>query len=108
MKIVRGIIRDGKVEDVLRALEKAGATGLTITKAVGRGAEERVAVYRGVPYRALCPMSVVDVIVDDRDAEEMARALASGAHTGQTGDGHVCVIGLDESYAVRTCWPRVA
>jgi nitrogen regulatory protein PII len=108
MKIVRGFVREAKVNEIVQALEAIGASGLTVMKAHGRGSDTPMGIYRGVPYPALKPMCVIDVITSDSEAEDIARVMLDGARTGHPGDGHVCVFNVEETYAVRTHWPRVA
>jgi len=109
MKIVRGIVREEKVNDVIKALDAVGAPGLTVTRVHGRGATAAsTIVYRGVHYEALRPMSVVDVIASDDDTNGIAQAMLDGARTGCHGDGHVCVFDLENAYPVFVRWPRVA
>jgi len=108
MKLVRGIVREDKVNEIVMALSHAGAPGITVTDVKGRGASSRMGMWRGLPYPVLQPMCAIEVIVQDCTAEDVARVMVECAHTGQKGDGHVFVMALDESYAVRTRWRNVA
>jgi len=108
MKLVHGILREDMVPPVVRALDQAGVNGVTVMRASGRGSQTPLAMYRGVPYRPLKPVCVVQVIVDEASAEDVARLMLEHGHTGEHGDGHVLVIDVGECYAVRTRWLEVA
>jgi nitrogen regulatory protein PII len=108
MKLVRGIVREDKVSEVVQALERVGASGLTVTRVHGRGAETHSGIHRGLPYPVLLPMCAIEVIASDNTADDIARVMVDGAHTGHKGDGHVFILALDESCAIRTRWPSVA
>jgi nitrogen regulatory protein PII len=107
-KLVRGIVREDKLNDVITALERAGAPGMTVAKVAGRGKTPRTGQWRGVPFHLLTPMCAIEVIVCDNAADEIARVMIDCAHTGHDGDGHVFVVTLDDSYSVRTRWRDVA
>src|SRR5262245_1200196 len=104
MKLVRGIVREDKVNDIVLALDRIGAPGLTVSEVKGRGQKTVMGTWRGLPYPVLRPMCAIEVIANDEAAEEIARTLVDAAHTGFHGDGHVFVMALDDAYAVRTRW----
>lgn len=108
MKLVRGIVREDKVNEIMGALNRVGATGFTVTGVRGRGANSPMGVWRGLRYPVLVPMCAIEVIVCDESADDIARIVVDVAHTGEKGDGHVFVMALDQSYAVRTRWRDVA
>ena len=107
-KLVRGILREDRMMTVVGALEQAGVTGMTVMGASGRGKHSPYGVYRGIRYRALVPVCVVDVITDESRASDVARLMMEHGRTGEHGDGHVLIINVDECYAVRTRWLEVA
>ncbi len=107
-KLVRGIIREDRMMAVIAALEQAGVTGMTVTNASGRGRHTALGSYRGVKYRMLLPIFIVEVITSEAAADEVVRIILEHAHTGEHGDGHVMVIPVEECYAVRTRWRAVA
>jgi nitrogen regulatory protein PII len=96
------------VNAVVKALEIAGARGLTVTNVSGRGANAPMGSYRGAPYPILLPMCAVEVITSDEMADRIAQTMLDGARTGHAGDGHVCVLNIEGSYPIRARWPRVA
>ena len=93
---------------VVTALENAGVSGVTVIAGNGRGTHTPLATYRGVQYRPLLPVYVVDVIADDDAADDIVRTMLEHGHTGEHGDGHVLVMGIEECYRVRTRFLEVA
>lgn len=95
MKKLECIIRPEKLNDVRSALRKTGIGGMTITKiegfgkqrAIGRGSVEKVKV---------------EVYVDDFQSDSIVEIVMKAAYTGNTGDGKIAVIPLDEIYRIRT------
>jgi len=108
MKLVRGIVREDRVNEIIAALDRIGVPGLTVTDVKGRGEKGQMGTWRGLPYPVLRSMCAIEVIVTDLAADDVARVMVDAAHTGHQGDGHVFVVTLDNSYAVRTRWRVVA
>ena len=104
MKLVTGVIRPLKLEDVKSALDKVGVQGLTVSEVSGFGRQGgHVEVYRGAEYVVnLVPKVKVEVVVDDDDADIVAMAIVEGARTGRIGDGKVWITGVDRVIRVRT------
>ena len=108
MKLVRGIVREEQVFNIIDALERTGTSGITVTSVHGRGVNRQTAYHRGLPYPALTEMRAIEVITCDNAADDIARIMVDVAHTGSKGDGHVFVIPIDDCYAVRTRWREQA
>ncbi len=104
MKLIVGIIKPFKVDDVKDALHEIGVQGLTVSEVQGYGRQRgHTEVYRGAEYTVdFVPKVRVEVIVVDDDAPRVAQMLIDTAWTGKIGDGKVWVIPLDDVYRVRT------
>jgi nitrogen regulatory protein P-II 1 len=104
MKLVVGVIKPFKLDDVKAALEGVGVQGLTVTEARGFGRQRgHTEVYRGAEYRVeLLPKTRVEVLVDDDTAGDVVKALVDAARTGSIGDGKVWVLGVDQAVRIRT------
>jgi nitrogen regulatory protein PII len=104
MKLVKAIVRPNKVDDVREALEKLGTSGMTVTEVRGHGKQKgHTAIYRGKEYTvSLLPKMEIELVVDDRVAEEAVKTIIEAARTGEIGDGRVFVIPVDQSYKIRT------
>ena len=104
MKLVTGIIKPFKLDDVKAALETLGVLGLTVSEVRGYGRQKgHTEVYRGAEYTVdLVPKVRVEVLVDDLDAEKVVDTIAEAARTGKIGDGKVWVTPVDAVVRVRT------
>ncbi len=104
MKLVTGIIKPFKLDDVKGALTGLDVQGLTVSEVQGFGRQKgHTEVYRGAEYEVdFLPKVRVDVLVDDADAETVARAIVEAARTGKIGDGKVWVTPVEQLFRVRT------
>jgi nitrogen regulatory protein P-II 1 len=104
MKLIVGIIKPFKLDDVKAALETLGVLGLTVSEVRGYGRQKgHTEVYRGAEYTVdLVPKVRVEVLVDDLDADKVVDTIAEAARTGKIGDGKVWVSPVDTVVRVRT------
>jgi nitrogen regulatory protein P-II 1 len=104
MRLVTGVIKPFKLEDVKTALESFGVHGLTVTEASGYGRQKgHTEVYRGAEYTVdLVPKVKVEVLVDDADVEDVMEVIVKSAQTGKIGDGKVWAVPVDTVIRVRT------
>jgi len=104
MKLIKAIVRPNKVDEVKAALEKLQVSGMTVTEVRGHGQQKgHTAIYRGQEYQvSLLPKMQIDVVVPDLSVEEVIKAIAETARTGEIGDGRIFVIPVAESYKIRT------
>jgi len=104
MKIVVGVIKPHKLDEVKTALEAFGVQGLTVSEASGYGRQRgHTEVYRGAEYTVdLVPKVRVEVLVDDADAADVVEVIVKSAQTGRIGDGKVWTVPVDDVVRVRT------
>jgi nitrogen regulatory protein PII len=104
MKLVIGIVRPEKANDVLEALYRADVRGLSMTRVQGHGGElQRVETYRGTTVKmALSEKIRFEVAVSDEFVEPTIEALCAGAQTGEVGDGKIFVVPLERAVRIRT------
>lgn len=104
MKLVIGIVRPEKANDVLEALYRAEVRGISMTRVQGHGGElDRVETYRGTTVRmGLSEKTRFEIAVSDDFVDATVDALCSGARTGEVGDGKIFVIPLDQVVRIRT------
>ncbi len=104
MKLVTAVIKPFKLDEVRAALETFGVQGMTITEASGYGRQKgHTEVYRGAEYTVdLVPKSRLEVLVDDKDVDEVVDVVVKAAQTGKIGDGKVWVTQVDAVVRVRT------
>ncbi len=104
MKLVTGVIKPFKLDDVKTALESFGVHGLTVTEASGYGRQKgHTEVYRGAEYTVdLVPKVKVEVLVDDADVDDVMEVIVKSAQTGKIGDGKVWALPVEAVVRVRT------
>src|SRR4051794_41905242 len=87
MKLVIGIIRPEKTNDVLEALYRAEVRGVSISRVQGHGGElDRVETYRGTTVQmGLAGKMRFEIAVSDDFVEPPIQALCEGARTGGGG-----------------------
>jgi nitrogen regulatory protein PII len=99
-----GFIRPDKLGDVKRALAAVGAPSITVTNVSGRGSQPaKKGQWRGEEYTVDLHQKVkVECVVADVPADDVAEAIAEAAETGETGDGKVFIMPVEEAYQIRT------
>ena len=104
MKLVIGIVRPERANDVLTALHRAEVRGLSITRVQGHGGElERVETYRGTTVKMSLSEKVrFEIAVSDDFVQPAIDALCEGGRTGQVGDGKIFVVPVDRVVRIRT------
>jgi nitrogen regulatory protein P-II 1 len=104
VKLVIGIVRPERANDVLEALYRADVRGLSMTRVQGHGGElDRVETYRGTTVKMELSEKVrFEVAVSEEFVQPTIDALCAGARTGEVGDGKIFVVPLDQVVRIRT------
>jgi len=104
VKLVIGIVRPEKANDVLESLYRADVRGVSMSRVQGHGGElERVETYRGTRVKmGLAEKVRLEIAVSDEFVEATVDALCEGARTGEVGDGKIFVVPLDQAVRIRT------
>lgn len=104
MKLVIGIVRPEKTNDVLEALYRAEIRGVSLSRIQGHGGElDRVETYRGTQVKMGLEDKVrFEVAVSDDAVERTIEAISGAARTGEVGDGKVFVHDLEVAVRIRT------
>jgi nitrogen regulatory protein P-II 1 len=104
MKLVIGIVRPEKTNDVLEALYRAQVRGLSMTRIEGHGGElDRVETYRGTTVQVGVSDKVrFEIAVSDDFVDPTIEALCAGGRTGEVGDGKIFVVPVDRVVWIRT------
>jgi nitrogen regulatory protein P-II 1 len=104
VKLVIGIVRLEKANDVLESLYRAEIRGVTMTRVQGHGGElERVETYRGTTVQmGLEDKMRFEIAVSDSFVDPTVEALCTGARTGEVGDGKIFVVPLEQAVRIRT------
>jgi nitrogen regulatory protein P-II 1 len=104
MKLVIGVVRPEKANDVLEALYRADVHGYSLSRVQGHGGElDRVETYRGTTVKMELAEKVrFEIAVSDEFVQPTIDALCEGARTGEVGDGKIFVMPLDRAVRIRT------
>ena len=104
MKKIEAIVRPEKVDDVRKALDKAGYPGVTISEVEGHGKQKGITQqWRGETYKVdLLPKVKLEVVVSDKDAERLISTLSGTAKTGSVGDGKIFISEVKDAVRIRT------
>ena len=104
MKLVIGIVRPEKTNEVLEALYRAEVRGFSMSKVQGHGGElERVETYRGTTVRiGLSEKVRFEIAVSDEFVQPTIDALCDGGQTGEVGDGKIFVLDLEQVVRIRS------
>jgi nitrogen regulatory protein PII len=104
VKLVIGIVRPEKANDVLEALYRADVRGFTLSPVQGHGGElDRVETYRGTTVQVgLSDKVRFEIAVSDPFVEPTINALCEGGRTGEVGDGKIFVLAMEQAVRIRT------
>lgn len=104
MKLVKAIIKPFKLEEVKEALADVGIEGMTVTEVKGFGRQKgHTEIYRGSEYTVdFLPKVMLEVVVDDSEADKTSNAIVNAAKTGKIGDGKVFILPVESAVRIRT------
>src|ERR1700712_2063490 len=104
MKLVIGIVRPDKTNEVLEALYNAEVRGFSMSRVQGHGGErERAETYRATTVRNGLEEKVrFEIAVSDDFVQPTIDALCDGGRTGEVGDGKIFVVPLERVVRIRT------
>jgi nitrogen regulatory protein P-II 1 len=104
MKLVKAIIKPERFEIVKKALEEKGVAAMTTTEVQGRGEQKGIMLeYRGKQMIVdMLPKIQIEIIVRDKEVDELIATIIGAARTGRIGDGKIFVLPVDAAIRVRT------
>jgi nitrogen regulatory protein P-II 1 len=104
MKMIVAIIQPSKLDDVRDELYKAEVNLMTVTEVLGHGRQKGVTeIYRGAREMGNLLRKVrLEIAVNDSFVEPTVRAIIKAAKTGETGDGKIFILPLDQTIRIRT------
>ena len=104
MKLIVGIVKPFKVDDVKDAIKELGVQGLTVSEVQGFGRQRgHTEVYRGAEYTVdFVPKVKLEILVDDGDVDRVVQKLLEAARTDKIGDGKVWVVPVEGAWRIRT------
>jgi len=104
MKKITAIIRPEKLDEVRRAVEKVGCSGIMISEIQGHGKQKGIVQqWRGEKYKVdLIHKVKLEVVVKDSEVSALKKTIIENARTGEIGDGKIFISTVDEVIRIRT------
>lgn len=104
MKLVIAYIQPHKLQDVKKSLYKNEIYKVSVTNALGCGAQRGYhESYRGVDFEVNLLKKVrLEIAVNEDFVDKTIKAIVEGARSGEIGDGKIFVVGLGECVRIRT------
>ena len=104
MKKIEAIIRRERLQPVQDALDELGVSGLTVSDVMGCGRQKGYTEqYRGSRANiSLLPKIKIESVVPNDVLDQTVDAIIAAAYTGETGDGRLFVIDVDQAVRIRT------
>jgi len=104
MKMITAIIKPERFEFVKKALEDKGYVGMTISEVKGRGEQKGISLeYRGGKMTVdLLPKVKLEIVIRDKDVDDLIATLTGAARTGKIGDGRIFIVPVEKSIRIRT------
>ncbi len=105
MKLIKACVRTRLADRVIHALEKLGIPCLNASDVKVLGEEmkdeeaEEVSVEYGAEYT---PMTKLEIISSDKEANKIIKNIQENAHTGKSGDGIIVVSPVEEVIKIHT------
>ena len=104
MKYIIGIIQPDRLDEVLGRLTKKEIHLVTVTSVIGRGRQQGIAeVYTSHKEPGnLLRKTKLEIAVTDAYIETTIDAILTSTETGQTGDGKIFIMDMEECVRIRT------
>jgi nitrogen regulatory protein P-II 1 len=104
MKKIEAVIREEKLDAVIKALSEASYHGMTVSEVSGHGRQGGVTLqWRVGEYQVdLLPKVKIEVVILDEDVSNVLRAITVAARTGNIGDGKIFVLPVEDAMRIRT------
>ena len=105
MKKIEAIIKPFKLSQVKESLHELGISGMTLfdVKGFGRQRGSTGGIDAGDTYddEFLAKMKL-EVIVEDKQVDEVIKSIKSSAYSGKIGDGKIFVSNIEQVIRIRT------
>ena len=104
MKKIEAIIRPFKLDEVKENLADIGVQGMTVSEVKGYGRQKgHSELYRGAEYVVdFLPKIKMEMVVEDKDVEQVTSTIVEAARTGKIGDGKIFVSDIEKIIRIRT------
>ena len=104
MKKIEAYMRPFKLEEVKEALTKIGIKGMSVSEVKGFGRQRgHTEIYRGSEYTVdFLPKIKIELVVKDKDLDDVLDTIIEHAATGRLGDGKIFVYDVIDAIKIRT------
>jgi nitrogen regulatory protein P-II 2 len=104
MKYIVAVIQPDRLDEVLNLLESREIHLVTVSNVVGRGRQKGIAeVYRSHKEAGnLLKKVKLEIAVNDEYVKPAVDAIVEAARTGQTGDGKIFIMDMQDCVRIRT------
>jgi len=104
MKLIIAIIQPDKLEEVKEELYKVDINLITVSEVLGHGRQKGVTeIYRGAKETGNLLRKIrLEIAVNDNFVQPTIDAIVKGAKTGETGDGKIFILPLEDCIRIRT------
>jgi nitrogen regulatory protein P-II 1 len=104
MRKIEAVIRPERLQAVQDALDELGVSGLTVSEVMGCGRQKGYTEqYRGSRANiSLLPKIKIESVVPNDVVDQTVDAIIGAAYTGETGDGRLFVIDVEQAIRIRT------
>ena len=98
------VTSQGKLEDLIDALNGIGITGLTVTNVLGCGMQKgHKEFYRGTEVEIhLLPKVKIEIVICDVPVNDVVETAKKVLHTGNIGDGKIFVYDVENVVRIST------
>ena len=103
MKLISGLVRPDRVDQIKAALEKLHVVGMTVAEVRDHWPQNHgTTVWKGHEYKLSFSIKMaIELVVHDDDVHDVVKVIINNARTGQMGDGHVSVLPIEHRYNIR-------
>ena len=104
MRKIEAIIKPFKLDEVKKALNEVGVTGMTVLEVKGFGRQKgHTEVYRGAEYVVdFIPKVKIEAAVNAELVPVVVERILTAARTGKIGDGKIFVLDVGQVVRIRT------
>jgi len=100
MKMIRAIVRPEMSDGVTEGLADSGFYSMTKMAVFGRGKQKGIKV--GGAYYDELPKTLIILVVEDKNVDEVMKIIQYKAYTGNEGDGKVFITPVERTLTIRT------
>ena len=104
MKEIKAYIRKEQAEIVIRKLELAGVSGMTVldASALSQWADQELFSYSIDLVQKYSTVVKIELICNDDQEEKLVEVIKKYGYTGRSGDGWIFVSGIKRAVRIRT------